>query len=381
MIAKKLVRVKVENGVRMVLFDPRAPAIGAFPGAKFGLAPNQAAQVAARPVAHTPGALTRHEVGGVDLPVFTPTTMFGSEYADSQAAEVMRGDTRARPPGYAKICAYDLRDASWEINLAESRKGDALERRMRFPKLWELAAPLTVRIAAGDRLYAAGENKIAAIAIPAAGGKPAIAWEAKVDGYPVGVIAAGGRLIVTTDVGALYCFGAGDGAATMLAEKPVELPSDAAWKDRVADLLKSAPSAQGHALVLGWNSGGLARELVGQSALNVIVVEPDAALAAKARAEFSAAGLPGSRAQVIAGSATLRLPPYFAEVVVSEDLGADARAWSTAALVALDRHTGAVRWRRAGAQDQRRLRAGRRARLRGGLRRVARGQAGRRRQV
>ena len=335
LIAKKLVRVKVENGVRMVLFDPRAPAIDAFPGAKFGLAPNQVAQVAARPVAHTPGAHTRHEIGEVDLPVFTDSLMFRSEHSSEKGSVVERGDTRARPPGYAKICAYDLRDASWEINLAEGRKGDALERRMHFPKLWELAAPLTVRIAAGDRLYAAGENKIAAITIPAPGAMPAIAWEAKVDGYPVGVIAAGGRLIVTTDKGALYCFGADAGAVPLLAEKPVELPSDAIWKDRVADLLKSAPSAQGNALVLGWNSGGLARELVRQFALNVIVVEPDAVLAAKARAEFAAAGLPGSRAQVITGSATLRLPPYFADVVASEDLGEDARAWSTAALDAL----------------------------------------------
>ncbi len=97
---------------------------------------------------------------------------------------------------------------SWEISVDNGRKGEKLQGRLHFAKRWELAAPLTVRIAAGDRLYASGENKIAAVAIPPAGGAPAIAWEAKVDGYPVGVIAASGRLFVTTDRGALYCFGA-----------------------------------------------------------------------------------------------------------------------------------------------------------------------------
>ena len=123
MIAKKLVRVKTENGARLVLFDPRAPAIGSFPGAKFGIAPNQAAEVTARPIAHTPDASTRHEIGEVDLPVFTATTMFRSEHRNEKDSVVERGNTRAGQPGYAKICAYDLRDASWEISAEDGRKG------------------------------------------------------------------------------------------------------------------------------------------------------------------------------------------------------------------------------------------------------------------
>jgi spermidine synthase len=73
---------------------------------------------------------------------------------------------------------------------------------------------------------------------------------------------------------------------------------DAAWENRVADLLKRSPATGGNALVLGWNSGGLARELVRQSSLNIIIVEPDAAIAAKVRTEFSHSGLPGRRVQV-----------------------------------------------------------------------------------
>lgn len=344
LIAKKTVRVKMENGARLVLFDPRAPAIGAFPGSKFGIAPNQAAEVKARPIAQTPGASTRHEIGDVDLPVFTDRLMFRNEHVNEKDSVVVRGDTRVRPVSYTKICAYDLRDASWGIDLAEGRKGESLQRRLRFPKVWELAAPLTVRIAAGDRLYAAGENKIAAIAIPAVGGKPGITWEAKVDGYPIGVIAANDQLIVTTDKGALYCFGAGADGAQTLTAKPAEIPTSAEWKDRAADLLKRTPSSGGYALVLGWNSGGLVRELVRQSALNVIVIESDSALAMKVRDEFSNAGLRGSRVQVVSGSAEpLRLPLYFAEVVASEDfaaLGDGGRTWSTGALDALRPFTG-----------------------------------------
>ena len=111
------------------------------------------------------------------------------------------------------------------------------------------------------------------------------------DGYPEGVIAANDRLIVTTDKGTLYCFGAGTTATQTLVTKPVEMPPSAEWKDRAANLLKRTSSTSGYALVLGWSSGGLVRELVRQSALNLIVVESDAAIATKVRDEFSDAGL------------------------------------------------------------------------------------------
>ena len=343
LIAKKILRVKAEEGQRLIVLDPRAPAIAAFPAAKFGLAPNQAEEVRARPIVHTPGASTRHEIGDVDLPVFTDTMMFRSEHNSDKDSVVERGDTRVRPATYMKISGYDLRDVSWEINLEDARKGESLQRRLRFTKVWELDEPLTVRIVAGDRLYAAGENKIAAIILPVAGGKPAIAWEAKVDGFPVGVIAASNRLIVTTDKGQLYCFGADAGAAQVLTEASVEVPREDAWKDRVADLLKRSSSTGGYALVLGWNSGGLVRELVRQSPLNVIVVESDASIVTKARDEFMQTGLYGRRLQVICGSTkTLRLPPFFAEVVVSEDFATldDDRQWISSALDALRPFTG-----------------------------------------
>ncbi len=63
------------------------------------------------------------------------------------------------------------------------------------------------------------------------------------------------------------------------------------------------------------------RELLRQSRLHLVVVEPDADRVAALRAEFIAANVHGERIAVLLGSAaTVQLPPYFASLMVSEDL-------------------------------------------------------------
>ena len=71
-----------------------------------------------------------------------------------------------------------------------------------------MSTDLRARITAGNRLYATGPGKVAAIGLSTADGQPKISWVAPVVGDPVSVVAANGRLFVSTREGRLYAFGA-----------------------------------------------------------------------------------------------------------------------------------------------------------------------------
>ncbi|MGB2821610.1 MAG: PQQ-binding-like beta-propeller repeat protein, partial [Phycisphaerae bacterium] len=78
---------------------------------------------------------------------------------------------------------------------------------------------------------------------------------------------------------------------------------------------------QGYALVWGIGSGRLAEEIARQSRLHVVVVDPDAKKVEAFRRRLDAAGLYGTRVAVLPGDPlSLDLPPYFAELITSEDI-------------------------------------------------------------
>ena len=343
-IRRKFVQVGEKDGQRVVMVDPRSPQVALNIKAK-GVTNAQLFQLAERPVLNMSLLGTRHEVGERGVPVFTATTMYRSEFVDPKGVEVERGATRVAVPKYDVLRAYKLDAASWKVDIMPSKKVAPVQRRLDFPIAWELPVKdLTVKILAGDRLYLAGANRIAAVTLPKGDAKPQIDWEAKVIGYPVGVIAANDRLIVTTDAGRLYVFGAeAKTEPQVITDKaPAAWERQTEWRARVAQLKRSLSG--GNALILGWNSGELAKELALQTPLRVIVAEPDAVIVAKARNELRNEGAWARRIHIITGtSASLKLPPYFAEVVLSETLaGLDdgGRIWTRTALDALRPHTG-----------------------------------------
>ena len=136
------------------------------------------------------------------------------------------------------------------------------------------------------------------------------------------MIAADDRLFVVSEEGALFCFGADE---TQVARHTVggtiDRPQDA-WAQRAAAMLEQTDRG-GFALVLGAGSGRLVHELLGQSEMHVIVVEPDAARALQMRRLFDEAGYYGRRVAVLqADPAQVELPPYFAGLVTAEELSA-----------------------------------------------------------
>jgi outer membrane protein assembly factor BamB len=202
----------------------------------------------------------------------------------------------------------------------------------------ELDVELTkVHIRAGDRLYASGaDGLVAAIELPGDGGDANVSWQGQIDGTPWSMIAADDRLFVVSEEGAVFCFGADEAeVARHTLNGVIDRPQDA-WPQQAAAMLASG-ATEGFALVLGAGSGRLVHELVGQSELHVIVVEPDAARAEQMRRLFDDAGYYGRRVAVLHADPTqVELAPYFADLVAAESLAAlnidpDGYAWERTA--------------------------------------------------
>ncbi|MCH8046486.1 MAG: PQQ-binding-like beta-propeller repeat protein [Planctomycetes bacterium] len=111
--------------------------------------------------------------------------------------------TRAKiasyPGGNAMIVAGEM---SYLLTDNELRASNWVKRK----HVWQSPAAYPYAlILAGDVLFAGGEDEVAAISV--ADGK--ILWKHQVDGNAYALAAAGGRLLVSTDEGAVYCFAAG----------------------------------------------------------------------------------------------------------------------------------------------------------------------------
>jgi len=179
------------------------------------------------------------------------------------------------------------------------------------------------RVTIGNQTYRLQEHAAAMISV---GGKTL----RFADGFP-GVegaihtmLAADGKLFVVTRQGSIYCFGDRQTEATThpLATSALQRPDDR-WGEVAKVIIRRTGAEAGYALVLGMGSGRLAEELALQSALHVIVVEPDAEKADAFRRRLDQAGLYGERVAVqVADPLQFSLPPYLASLMVSEDLHA-----------------------------------------------------------
>ena len=179
-------------------------------------------------------------------------------------------------------------------------------------------------IVAGDTLFAGGNNEV--LAVNAATGESL--WTGSVDGVAKGLAVAAGRLLVSTDKGALYCFAGGgeslDETATRSDEpfpKDELTPVFAAAAQR---LVKETGITSGYCLVWGCGTGRLAAELARRTNLRIYGVERDAAKVSAARAALNAAGLYGTHVTIhqddLSKVAYTDVPyaDYFANLIVSE---------------------------------------------------------------
>lgn len=146
-------------------------------------------------------------------------------------------------------------------------------------------------------------------------------WTAEVDGNAYALAAAGGRLYVGTDSGAIHCFGAGRGESgrrivTPRSERPYG--ANELYARAAREILQRSGIETGYCVDLGCGDGALVYELATRSDLFVYGVDPDPNNVRSARAKLRAAGLYGTRAVVHQRlPSETNYPKYFADLIVS----------------------------------------------------------------
>jgi outer membrane protein assembly factor BamB len=261
-----------------------------------------------------PGGFTRlwidgtnqKDLGAFQEPVFASDVLYTSDHG---------------------ITAYDLSDVKVEERkrspIPSSRRYDEYpdKWKMSSRELWRMPSELKVHIKAGEHLYLGGPGVVEAVRIPKPGEQPQVVLRTTVEGTPHRMLAAHGGLFVVTREGAIYAFSGRKKATPVTHTRPAapSPPADA-WTKTAADILQTAKSQDGYALVLGIGTGRLVEELVRQSNLDVIAIDRDAKIVDQLRQRLYQAGLYGTRASALVGDAlSYPLAPYMASLVVSEN--------------------------------------------------------------
>ncbi|MDP6443101.1 MAG: PQQ-binding-like beta-propeller repeat protein, partial [Pirellulaceae bacterium] len=228
------------------------------------------------------------------------------------------------------VFAYDLKNSQTALTEAEFNGKKIKPAHWRAPLLWKLPttatgkkAATTALIKAGDRLYAHSGKLLFAVELnpenTASAG--AVAWTKQLTATPTSMLAAADRLFVCTDDGAIQCFGAAAVKPRRYAsrESDTRSPPDA-WTS-LATTIRTVSGDDGYAIVAGLDEGRLVAELLLQSRFNVIAIDQDVAKIDALRRRFGADERFLSRFQaVVADPTTIALPPYIANLIVSESV-------------------------------------------------------------
>jgi outer membrane protein assembly factor BamB len=224
--------------------------------------------------------------------------------------------------------AYDLQRAS--VAEYDVKNGERVLKPWRWdaPLLWKLGTPQSGRAAAplvkaGSRLYGHDGRQLVAVRIPAAGQQPQVTWQTACASEPTSLVAAAGRLFVTTAAGQISCFGPERRQATDASIPPAAPPAaldKAAENRRGTSLLTATGIRDGYCVLLGVGQGTLLRELLEQSKLRLIGVDGRREAVDQWRTQLAAQGHYGTRAELLVGDpGSLALPPYLASLMVAQD--------------------------------------------------------------
>ena len=158
----------------------------------------------------------------------------------------------------------------------------------------------------------------------------------EVEGTPGSMIAADSRLFVVTEEGSIYCFGeqAQKQPAVYALPQKTAHSSNGKWSSKVEEILQACGTTRGYCLVYGVASGGLVDELIRQSQMHIVVLEPDAEVRRLFRHDMTTAGLYGTRVAILDAD-TAELPPYFARLILAENTATAALETSPASIGAL----------------------------------------------
>lgn len=173
-------------------------------------------------------------------------------------------------------------------------------------------------IGAGDTIVVGTKNhKIVTADI----GTKSVVMTADVDGVPLGLAAAEGRLVVSTDQGTIYCFAStttNDAAEISPKPRSSVYGKNQPYARAAREIVERTGITKGYCLDLGCGKGQLAYELAKCTDLKIYAIESDRAKVARARRLLDKAGLYGTRVTVLHRNiAKTELPNYLANLIVS----------------------------------------------------------------
>jgi len=193
---------------------------------------------------------------------------------------------------------------------------------------WEYkAAGLCSIIVVGDVVVAGGDGKI--VALNKENGREL--WKYNSKGKVLGLAAAEGYVLASTDRGEILCFGEkreSRPAEIRTFKKSDPYPDDglrSVYENSAEEIIRQTGVRKGYCLVVGSGIGRLAYELAKRTDLKVVGIESDPSKVARAKELLTDAGLYGSRVVVENWSLDL-LPDYFADLIVCDEMLLSGRA-------------------------------------------------------
>lgn len=269
-------------------------------------------------------------VSAVDQLFFNGGAAFdlGTEhYLEAVGEQLAFAEGRLYDYHQQELRTLDLTSSAVKMEETLDRKGAKIKvAKWSIHELGRNAAPdLTALIKAGSRLYAGRKGGVVAFALPLPeSGAATPAWEVELEGTAASLLAADDRLFVVTLEGTLAAFGANDDApaAPLHYELPAApLPVVAAGASEADAILSASGVRAGYCALWGAGSTDLATQLLHQTDLRLVLLEPDAQKANAFRALLREAGLGGERVSVlVADPQEVDLPPYLASLMVAGDL-------------------------------------------------------------
>ncbi|MGI6454340.1 MAG: PQQ-binding-like beta-propeller repeat protein [bacterium] len=224
------------------------------------------------------------------------------------------------------VVAYDyanLKPLEVERTVQDSETKKLVTRKeqvLKFRELWKCDVDAQGDlIKAGNRLYAAGKDQVAAIDIPTANGQPKVSWKAEIEGMASRLVAADDKLFVVTLDGTIYAFGANQAEPKLYPYTPQSAQIPDAAEQIAKNILDRTGQNEGYALIVG-SDADVIESLVQQSAVNVISLQPDNSIVEQMRKRFTSAGIYGKRLTVLSADTSIAsLPPYIANLIVVQD--------------------------------------------------------------
>jgi outer membrane protein assembly factor BamB len=189
--------------------------------------------------------------------------------------------------------------------------------------VWHVPAPQCHSlILAGETLFVGGSQQV--LGVEAQTGRKV--WQADIPGNALGLAAGNGRLLVSGDDGRICCFAAGRSPSAPRETRMVRdagtfegHPQRQFYRDAARRIVDESRITKGYCLVLHCNLGQLAYELAQITELKMVGLEKNPQKLQTARQRLRSAGLLGTRVVVEPWDLT-SLPPYFANLIVSDEL-------------------------------------------------------------